>query len=213
MEWLDQLDAQLERSPSFFAGRPVILDLSATHLNEPGIRALLRELQMRSIVVIGMEGADPSVQGLNVPGWPPMLKGGRTAGAIDVPDEPGERPGDGEEPASLLVSQPVRSGQSIVFPRGDVTVIGSVGSGAEVMAGGSIHVYGTLRGRAVAGMAGNPRHASSAAGWKPSCSPSTASIARPRTSRRSCAARRCRHGWTATRCRGRSGVMRPWLID
>jgi len=44
-----------------------------------------------------------------------------------------------------------------VFPHGDVTVIGSVASGAEVVAGGSIHVYGALRGRAMAGAAGNAR--------------------------------------------------------
>ncbi len=49
----------------------------------------------------------------------------------------------------------MRSGQSIFFPDGDVTVLGSVGSGAEVIAGGSIHIYGTLRGRAMAGMSGN----------------------------------------------------------
>jgi septum site-determining protein MinC len=49
----------------------------------------------------------------------------------------------------------VRSGQSVFFPDGDVTVLGSVGSGAEIIAGGSIHVYGTLRGRAMAGMSGN----------------------------------------------------------
>jgi septum site-determining protein MinC len=49
----------------------------------------------------------------------------------------------------------VRSGQSVFFPDGDVTVLGSVGSGAEIIAGGSIHIYGTLRGRAMAGMSGN----------------------------------------------------------
>jgi septum site-determining protein MinC len=48
----------------------------------------------------------------------------------------------------------VRSGQSVVFPKGDVTVIGSVASGAEVLAGGSVHIYGTLRGRAIAGAVG-----------------------------------------------------------
>ena len=57
---------------------------------------------------------------------------------------------------SLLLDQPVRSGQSIIFPDGDVTVLGSVGSGAEIVAGGSIHIYGTLRGRAMAGVNGNP---------------------------------------------------------
>jgi septum site-determining protein MinC len=61
------------------------------------------------------------------------------------------------KPSTLLLDQPVRSGQSIFFPDGDVTVLGSVGSGAELVAGGSIHVYGALRGRAMAGSNGNPR--------------------------------------------------------
>jgi septum site-determining protein MinC len=56
-----------------------------------------------------------------------------------------------------VIDQPVRSGQSIVFPHGDVTIIGSVGSGAEVIAGGSVHIYGVLRGRAMAGSTGNAR--------------------------------------------------------
>ena len=55
----------------------------------------------------------------------------------------------------IICDSPVRSGQSIVFPDGDVTVVGSVASGAEIVAGGSIHVYGTLRGRAMAGINGN----------------------------------------------------------
>src|SRR5690606_1380891 len=54
--------------------------------------------------------------------------------------------------ASLLIDRPVRSGQTIVYDDGDVIVVGSVASGAEVIAGGSIHVYGALRGRALAGL-------------------------------------------------------------
>ncbi|MVA80897.1 septum formation inhibitor MinC [Agrobacterium vitis] len=56
---------------------------------------------------------------------------------------------------SLLLHEPVRSGQSVIFTEGDVTVIGSVASGAEIIAGGSIHIYGALRGRAMAGSVGN----------------------------------------------------------
>lgn len=56
---------------------------------------------------------------------------------------------------SLLICEPVRSGQSILFPEGDVTVVGAVSSGAEIIAGGSIHIYGALRGRALAGISGN----------------------------------------------------------
>lgn len=56
--------------------------------------------------------------------------------------------------SSIVISDHVRSGQSILHPDGDVTVIGSVSSGAEIIAGGSIHIYGALRGRALAGVAG-----------------------------------------------------------
>src|SRR5882757_6675745 len=57
---------------------------------------------------------------------------------------------------SLLLAGPVRSGQCVVFTEGDVTVLGSVAPGAEIFAGGSIHVYGTLRGRVMAGVNGSP---------------------------------------------------------
>ena len=57
----------------------------------------------------------------------------------------------------LVIDNSVRSGQVIDYPDGFyVTVVGSVSSGAEIVAGGSIHVYGTLRGRALAGTAGDP---------------------------------------------------------
>ncbi len=63
------------------------------------------------------------------------------------------------EPAHtpLVIEAPVRSGQTVFYPQGDVIVIGSVSSGADVIAGGSIHVYGTLRGRAMAGAYGEMR--------------------------------------------------------
>jgi len=72
---------------------------------------------------------------------------------------PDTAPGQSGRPARipcLVIDESVRSGQVIEFPQGDVTVVGSVGSGAEIVAGGSIHVYGTLRGRALAGTAGDP---------------------------------------------------------
>jgi septum site-determining protein MinC len=76
------------------------------------------------------------------------LRAGRAADAA--------REAGGPKPAaSLFLTESVRSGQTIEFPEGDVVVIGSVGSGAEIVAGGSIHVYGALRGRAVAGTPGN----------------------------------------------------------
>ena len=57
----------------------------------------------------------------------------------------------------MLIESPIRSGQSVVFPFGEVTVLGSVASGAEIVAAGSIHIYGTLRGRAMAGSMGDAK--------------------------------------------------------
>lgn len=149
MEWLEDIDATLERSPGFFVGKPVVLDLSSLDLSGSAITHLVMSLEKRNIRVLGIEGCDAARLTANMP---PLLTGGRHAPVQQV--EP-EKPEVKQPPNSLLLDSPVRSGQSIIFPDGDVTVVGSVSSGAEIVAGGSIHVYGTLRGRAMAGVNGN----------------------------------------------------------
>jgi septum site-determining protein MinC len=157
VEWLADLDASLERSKGFFAGYPIVVDLSQVSLSGNAILHLLTSLEERGIRVLGLEGLDPAAA---VPGLPPILRGGRDTRSVELlPDvEPvaAEAPPKPHQP-SLLVEDPVRSGQTVVFIDGDITVLGSVGSGAEVVAGGSIHIYGTLRGRAMAGAAGNAK--------------------------------------------------------
>jgi septum site-determining protein MinC len=158
-EWLTALDKRSGSSPAFFVGRPIILDLAAVELNESQIGELIAQLAERGIRVMALEGIEANQVG---PSFPPVIKRGRaTAGEIIPPssDKSGAsaRRGARQEPSSLLVESPIRSGQSIIFPNGDITVLGSVASGAEVVAGGSIHVYGALRGRALAGSMGNAR--------------------------------------------------------
>jgi len=152
--WMSQLDDQIARSPAFFQGRPVILDLIGITAAEPGLHALVANLRQRGVRVIDIEGFAGVLPGAE--SWTYSLTGGRNGSTYELQDDPAPAPAAPEDTA-LVVDQPVRSGQSVIFPRGDVTVLGSVASGAEVMAGGSIHVYGTLRGRAVAGAMGNPR--------------------------------------------------------
>ena len=165
VDWLSDLDASLERSEAFFAGQHVALDLSAVNLSPSAIGQLVTNLEERNIRVLGIEGIDPAKWQA---GLPPVLRGGRAArtaepsAAISAADPapapaPARPPLQSPEPASLMIEDPVRSGQSVIFTEGDVTVLGSVGSGAEIVAGGSIHVYGTLRGRALAGATGNAR--------------------------------------------------------
>ena len=154
--WLAELDKWRRTSPDFFVGRPIILDLSGAPLDESAIGELIAALGERAIRVMGLEGAEPDQIG---PSLPPLLKGGRASGGDIVPavcDTPRAVPVPARtEPTSLLLDSPIRSGQSVIFPNGDITVLGSVASGAEVVAGGSIHVYGALRGRAMAGSTGN----------------------------------------------------------
>ncbi len=146
-EWLDALWAQVARSPTFFAGRPVIVDLSALAGLEADFEALISALEKRDIRIIGVEGAAPGWTDSEVWGRPPIATNGRADRYVEIVDEVPEPP----EPTALVLSGPIRSGQTVFFDKGDVTVLGSVSSGAEVIAGGSIHVYGTLRGRAIAG--------------------------------------------------------------
>lgn len=151
VDWLGEIDATLARSSGFFAGRPIVLDLSAVDLSSRGIAHLVSNLESRGIRVLGLEGVEPT--GLDA-GLPPVLSGGRGC-VFEQQVEPKKVDDQSPPTPSLLLQCPVRSGQRIVFTEGDITVLGSVGSGAEIVAGGSIHVYGTLRGRAMAGINGN----------------------------------------------------------
>jgi len=186
-DWFTELDEWLTRSPGFFTGKPVILDLAGLGFARAEIATLIDDLRGRAIRILGIEGADPAVLD---DALPPLLTGGRTSGSVEAIEAvdaiakraqatkgggKGAASGGGKaqpakeaaEPAttaaptagasrmpSLLVETPVRSGQTIMNPDGDVIILGAVASGAEIIAAGSIHVYGTLRGRALAGIYG-----------------------------------------------------------
>jgi septum site-determining protein MinC len=156
-DWLEALDAWAAGTPDFFAKRPIILNLVRLALTKPELAGLLAELQTRQFRLIGVEGVDPDWLGPSLaplPGGKPTLWDCDDTPAEDEATEPAEPVDSQTEPASLLLDAPVRSGQSVFFPNGDVTVMGSVASGAEVIAGGSVHIYGALRGKAYAGSNG-----------------------------------------------------------
>jgi septum site-determining protein MinC len=150
-DWLEALDEQMGRTAGLFGHRPVVAHLGAAPEGGRGPEYALDALAARDLRVIGVDGLDPArlagTRWARLPIMPhgreTVLQEGPAAAAKPPPPPP---------PSSLLVDRPVRSGQAIVFEHGDVTVIGSVASGAEVIAGGSIHVYGALRGRAIAGV-------------------------------------------------------------
>lgn len=162
--WLAALDQQMARSAGFFVDRPVVVNLAAVAETDDDPATVLAALEARDLRIIGVEGVEMSLlrgtpwfgATLAAPG-----REGKPDKFIEVPEtvEPAAPVAEPtveavERRPSLLINRPVRSGQSVVFEEGDVTVIGPVSSGAEIIAGGSIHIYGTLRGRAVAGLLG-----------------------------------------------------------
>ena len=173
-QWLSELDDWLVRSPGFFSGKPLILDLAGVSFDKAEITKLIGDLASRTIRILGIEGVEASVLDDSLP---PLLTGGRTLGAVEAaeavtppPPAPAEASKSDQAKAataitplpsqtgklpSLLIDTPVRSGQAVINPDGDVIILGSVASGAEIIAAGSIHVYGTLRGRALAGAYGS----------------------------------------------------------
>lgn len=155
-EWLVDLDALLARSPAYFVNRPVVVDVAALPQTRSDLMRVVNELQARKIRVMALEGTETAILGADARGLPPIIADGRPSTPIEAPTaKPNETapatPPAPRPAASMVIERPVRSGQSIYCPDGDVTVLGSVASGAEIVAGGSIHVYGALRGRALAG--------------------------------------------------------------
>ena len=163
-EWLTELDAWLARSPAFFASKPVILQMDRVEISLLEYRELLQQLARRHVRVMAVENPSRTLTG---PHLPPAVSGGRVVSVDTLAEDDGpavEATQSGMRAAaptpaastSLFFDGNLRSGQSIHHPEGDVTVVGRVASGAEIIAGGSVHVYGALQGRVIAGVSGAP---------------------------------------------------------
>lgn len=152
------LDTKLAQAPHFFTNAPIVLDLDrAAGIRQPDdfIR-LVRELRARNLTLIGIQNGTSEQSKAALAAGLITLQGGR-----DLPPDDGNRSDTARtaEPSrgTLLITDPVRSGQRIFADAGDLVVVASVSSGAELIARGNIHVYGRMRGRALAGANGDPK--------------------------------------------------------
>ncbi|WP_134679201.1 septum site-determining protein MinC [Paracoccus ravus] len=159
------LDAKLRQTPLFFENAPLVIDLEHSSVASPeAISALVAELRRRRLSVFAAQNATAEQASAALAAGLIVLPGGRDVPIERVSRSPARsaRPvkllaAEPEPPpaATKLITQPVRSGQTVFADRGDLVVIGSVSSGAEVIATGNIHIYGRLRGRALAGVNGD----------------------------------------------------------
>lgn len=157
------LAARVAAAPPLFERAPVCLDLSALP-QEPQVeevRAVLETIRRVGMVPIGLAQGTASVEALarelDLPVLTQFRPQSRSAPAAPAKPTPAAQPA-AEAPLfaapALMHHRPVRSGQRIYARHRDLVVTGPVGAGAEVMADGCVHIYSSLRGRAMAGARG-----------------------------------------------------------
>lgn len=164
-----QLAEKVRQAPSFFHDAPVVLNLGFLATPEQiDLSQLLNLVREQGFIPAGITNCTEKQQeqakalGLAVL----TTRGSARTQKKERPEEQEESQPETEPegiqfaecapPATTVISEPIRSGQRIIVDKGDLIVLKSVGSGAEVAAPGNIHVYGTLRGRAFAGNNGDP---------------------------------------------------------
>jgi septum site-determining protein MinC len=160
------LETKIEQAPEFFRNAPVVVDLSQlpdVALDFPLLVGLLRGLGLLPIGVRG--GSEQHRETARLMDLAVLAQGSRGPAAAaatrpapaPVPEKPAAPAPVPVTPAAAgkIVTRPVRSGQRLYAQGGDLVVLAPVSAGAELMADGHIHVYGPLRGRALAGVKGN----------------------------------------------------------
>jgi septum site-determining protein MinC len=158
---LDELTGRIATAPQFFRRTAVCLDLGALKSSPDvaEVRTVIDAIRRAGMLVIGLAGDAAEMEavsnGLNLP----VLSGFRAPRqpVADVPPaQPAAAPTEPADSglATLIQHQTVRSGQRIYARNRDLIVTAGVGAGAEVMADGCLHIYGSLRGRAMAGARG-----------------------------------------------------------
>ena len=165
---------RVQRAPHLFARAAVILDLGGLSQTRPveAARALVAGLQeaggLPVALAYGTRETEVLAQQLGLPLLAKFRaqyeRNDTSPAAAPAPSPtsapPAPAPSTAPAPAvnatpGLMQTHPVRSGQQVYAEQRDLTVLSTVGAGAEVIADGSIHIYGALRGRALAGAQGN----------------------------------------------------------
>jgi septum site-determining protein MinC len=146
---------RLRQTPEFFRNMAVIVDLSGLGNMRDGLdlNGLVRLLRDQSMTPVGIQGGNEYHErlapNLHLGVFPEHRATGRGSGGAIAPSS--------DETAAMIVDKPVRSGQQVYAKGRDLVVLATVGQGAEVIADGNIHIYASLRGRALAGVMGNER--------------------------------------------------------
>ncbi len=160
-EFFPRLRTMLSLAPGFYRNAPIILDLSATGLKPPvDLAEFCTNLRALGINPVGVQRANAAWERAAAAVSLPPFPAGRATDPQSARDNDGASNPKAKAAAkatlgTTIISEHVRSGRQVYAHKGDLIVLGSVSHGAELLADGHIHVYGALRGRALAGMSGD----------------------------------------------------------
>lgn len=174
-----ELQQKYGRMQGFFRNAPVVIDLAAiAEADEPvDFISLCEQLRNSGLAPVGARNGSPAQHSAALKAGLGLLAAAKNEPSHEIQpvaaSEPKPQPAPLQEatpevappteaepetlarPTAKIINHPIRSGQRIVAPHGDLVVLGPVNAGAEILAEGSIHVYGALRGRALAGVRGD----------------------------------------------------------
>ncbi|WAT15875.1 septum site-determining protein MinC [Xanthomonas fragariae] len=160
-----EMRERVTRAPKLFGRAAVILDFGGL-AQVPDVataKALLDGLRDAGVLPVALAYGTSEIDLLSQQLGVPLLAKFRAQYEPVAVSQPPPPPARAEPAAPAARPAPgrmqrnaVRSGQQLYAENCDLTVLSTVGAGAEVIADGSIHIYGTLRGRALAGAQGNP---------------------------------------------------------
>jgi len=148
-----QLATKMAQAPKLLAHAPVAVMLSddSAELNPSAIKQAVIDA---GFILAGIVGGNQQQKDAARQAGIALLNSGTTASTPPERAEPAEPKPQAEPVATKVVQGPIRSGQQVYAKGGDLVVLGQVSAGAEVIADGSVHIYGTLRGKAIAGVQG-----------------------------------------------------------
>jgi septum site-determining protein MinC len=157
-DFFSLLGSKVRQAPNFFRHAPVVLDLDDVTVPEGGfdLAAFVAGVREHHLLPLGYTGGSVELQQAAAAlGLVPMPAGRAARLEHARPDTNAAPPPEAVFRPAMIVREPVRSGQQIYAEKTDLIVTAAVGYGAEVLADGNIHVYGALRGRALAGISGD----------------------------------------------------------
>ncbi|MCH9770242.1 MAG: septum site-determining protein MinC [Gammaproteobacteria bacterium] len=152
-----QLEQTIAKAPNYFTRAPVVVDVDSIDRKQSfDLEAICNSLREHKIIPVGVRGLRDDELGQAADYGLAILKSNGKE-LSEKKSETASPSNEAPSAANKIITKPIRAGSQVYAKDGDLIILSGVNHGAECIADGNIHIYGPLRGRALAGARGNPR--------------------------------------------------------